>query len=81
MRLVINHDFSQRKSLSARMGGAVRSAISHALTALQSAWTQAFPVPPLGGPDAPPTISKSAALREGALLAEDIEAKSDRHVA
>jgi hypothetical protein len=35
----------------------------------------------LDGPDGPPTIAKAAALREGALLAEDIEVKADKHVA
>jgi len=58
----------------------VKSAISQALGALRAAWQIAFPVPP-DEPDGPPTVVRAAALREAALLSEDVDAISKKHIA
>jgi hypothetical protein len=82
MRLIANPSFSRRTALRVRAGRVVNSVVSKGLSALRFAWNQAFPMPPLPSPPDPPApIAKAAALREGALLAEDIEAKSDRRIA
>lgn len=46
-----------------------------------SAWNQAFPMPPLDGPETPPTIAKVAVLQDEALLSEDVDAVSKKHIA
>jgi hypothetical protein len=56
------------------------SVVSHALNALRSAWQIAFPIPP-DGSGAPPSEAKAAALREGALLSENVDAISKTNVA
>jgi hypothetical protein len=38
-------------------------------------------MPTPGGPDAPAPISRAAALREGALLSENIDAVSTKRIA
>ncbi len=39
-------------------------------------------MPPLPNPPEPPApVAKASALREGALLAEEVEAKSERRIA
>jgi hypothetical protein len=53
-----------------------------ALHALLSAWNLAFPMPPFpSGPSEPPPIAKAAALREPALLAEQVDAVSQKKIA
>jgi hypothetical protein len=83
VRLVVNRGPSPRRQFGARFGRAVRFVISRGIKAFHSAWNQAFPMPPLNDPDptTTPPIAKAAVLREGALLSEKIEAKSDRRVA
>jgi hypothetical protein len=57
------------------------STISKAVAAFQSAWAQAFPMPSPDDPNMPPTIAKAAALREGALLKETVDAIAKKNVA
>ena len=81
VRLVVNRGLSPRRKFGARFGRAVRLVISRGLEAFYSAWNQAFPMPPLNDTDPTPPIAKAAVLREGALLSEKTEAKSDRRIA
>jgi hypothetical protein len=48
---------------------------------LKSAWLQAFPMRFPSRPDLPPTIANSAALHEGAILTESVDAIADKRVA
>ena len=59
----------------------MRSATALLVNSFLSAWNQAFPMPPTDGPETPPTIAKAAALNEGAMLSEDLDAVSKKHIA
>jgi len=57
----------------------LRFAFSRALAALYSAWLEGYQ--PLDSPDPDSPAAKAAALREGALLTEEIEARSGKRAA
>jgi hypothetical protein len=81
MKVVENKTYTRRSALNARVWRAFQSAGARALAALKSAWLQAFPFSPLpSGPDTPPTVAKAAALREAALLEEQVDAVSEKKV-
>ena len=84
MYLVVNRDIAPGPKLRTWTRRMTRSAMAIALAPLRFAWTLAllaFGQPTSDGPDRPPTIGKAAALREGALLSEDVDLRSDRFVA
>jgi len=81
MRLVANRNYSQRVSLAARARQSARLATTFVISKFLSVWNQAFPMPPSDGPDTSPTMAKAAALQEGALLSEDLEATAKKHIA
>jgi hypothetical protein len=62
------------------MQGVFVSVISRVIQAVRSAWLIAFPTPP-DSPNTPPTVAKAAALRDGAVLSEDVDAVSKKQVA
>lgn len=82
MRLIVNHDYNVRRTLGARMIRICGSALDVIGNAFRSAWFQAFPIHlPTDGPGAPAPIAKASALREGAVLSEDVEAIAEKHIA
>jgi hypothetical protein len=81
MRLIVNQSFSRRTGYNVRIRRVARLAISGGLSILRPVWNLAFPIPPFTDPDSPAPVAKAAALREGARLAEEVEAKSERRIA
>jgi hypothetical protein len=80
MRLIENRRYSRGGALTAGAWRAAQSIAAGALRAFLSAWNQAFPMPPLPtDPGGPAPIAK-AALREPALLAEQVDAVSRKKV-
>ena len=81
MRVVPNNNPDRRPPLTARARRTVRSAMTFVVNRFVWAWNQAFPMPPIDGPETPPTLAKAAALHEGALLSEEVDAVSKKHIA
>jgi hypothetical protein len=81
VRVIENPAYKRHVALKARAWHMLRSFGVGALRAFISAWNQAFPMPPFpGGPDEPSPIAKAAALRDPALLSEQVDAISDKKV-
>lgn len=62
-----------------------RWSLARVIQGLRTAWQRmlarlAVHFPP-DGPQPSPPLAKAAALREGALLSEDVDARATRHVA
>ncbi|MGO8833948.1 MAG: hypothetical protein ACLQE9_14185 [Roseiarcus sp.] len=66
-----------RRRLETRKFRGLRSMIYRALSALQRALDVAFPLHPPDSPPPPMPITSAAALREGALLSENIRAVAE----
>ena len=81
MHMITNKTYTRPADVTARVRRAIRSASLYVVAKLIGAWNQAFPMPPHTNPTAPPTIAKAAALREGALLSEDVDATGRKSVA
>jgi len=81
MRVIENKSYSRRTAIGARIVRTGRFVVSRSIDALLSIFAQAFPLQLPHEPLEPPPIAKADALREGALLAEDLDAFSRKHVA
>src|SRR5262245_7019660 len=76
VRVIENPAYKRSTALKARAWRMLRSVGAGALRAFISAWNQAFPMPPFpSGPDEPSPIAKAAALRDPALLTEQLVAE------
>ena len=81
MRVIENRAHSSRRVLRARVRRITSTAVSYLMRTFRSAWSQAFPMHMHDGPDLPPTFAKAAALHEGAVLTESVDAIAEKHVA
>lgn len=81
MRVIENPAYRRSTALKVRGWRMLRSVSAGALRAFISVWNRAFPMPPFpSGPDEPSPIAKAAALRDPALLTEQLDAVSDKKV-
>jgi hypothetical protein len=81
VRVIENPAYKRNTALKARAWRMLRSVGPVALRAFIAAWNRAFPMPLFpDGPDDPSPIAKAAALREPALLTEQLDAVSAKTV-
>jgi len=81
MHVIHNSAHKRGVAPKARARRTLRSIGVSALQGFISLWKKAFPMPSSpGGPDEPSPIAKAAALRDPALLTEQLDAVSDKKV-
>jgi hypothetical protein len=76
LRLIVNDNYIPRVTFTARL----RRLAGAAANGFKSAWLTAFPTHSPDDPGAPPTIAKAAALREAAMLADDVDAVAKKRL-
>jgi len=82
MRVISNPNFSKRRTVRVSFKRALVSAFWRMAAKFFSAWQLVFPMPRgPDGPGHPPAVASEAALREGALLKENVEAVSRKSAA
>ena len=81
MQVIENRNYTSRTALMAKIHRVIGTVMTSAAQMFRSAWLQAFPTHFPDGPDFRPTdIAKAQALREGALLAEAIDAVAKKRL-
>ena len=79
MRVIENPNYNKGSALRVGAERSIRTLGANALRAFVRLWEIAFPMPPTPqGPNDPPPIAKAAALREPALLSENLQADQAR---